>query len=164
MDPLSVAANIIAVTGAAANISKKLRELSRLRHAPEQIIVLENEVCLQFLYRKLDVESLQVSDFRSVLVTVNETLRKLRETSAIEESLELERSIQRLVETAITHLDEMNVILESSFIRNLDSTKSDQAKISWGKWLRKNGQLQRLSATLRDIRRDISAALTIVTA
>jgi hypothetical protein len=46
MDPLSVTASIIAVVTAAGQISKGLRSLYDLRHAPQEVIELANEVPL----------------------------------------------------------------------------------------------------------------------
>lgn len=76
----------------------------------------------------------------------------------------MELSIQRLVDRAVTQLKEVNVIFDSGLIRSFDKIKPERAKISWGKWLRKHGHLQTLSANLRDIRRDLSMVLTVVTA
>jgi len=43
MDPLSLTASIIAVVGAASATVQALEKLRRLRHAPQQILVVLNE-------------------------------------------------------------------------------------------------------------------------
>lgn len=45
MDPLSLTASIIAVIGAASATAQALEKLRSLRHAPQQILVVLNEVC-----------------------------------------------------------------------------------------------------------------------
>lgn len=44
MDPLSLAANIIAVVGAANSVAKRLESFRGLTNAPEQLLQLLNEV------------------------------------------------------------------------------------------------------------------------
>lgn len=44
MEPLSLTTNIISIVGAAKNASKKLEKLVKLRHAPQQVLSLFNEV------------------------------------------------------------------------------------------------------------------------
>jgi len=44
MDPLSLTANIIAVSNAALSATQDLRKLVALRQVPEQILQLQNEV------------------------------------------------------------------------------------------------------------------------
>lgn len=44
MDPISLTASIIAVLGLASKVSNALRSLYDLRHAPQEILELANEV------------------------------------------------------------------------------------------------------------------------
>ncbi|MCJ1236859.1 hypothetical protein MMC14_004841 [Varicellaria rhodocarpa] len=44
MDPLSIGASVLAVLGAAATAGRALEKLCRLRHAPDDLIALINEV------------------------------------------------------------------------------------------------------------------------
>ena len=44
MDPVSVTASLLTVLGAACTAGRALEHLSRLRHAPDQLIALTNEV------------------------------------------------------------------------------------------------------------------------
>lgn len=57
---MDLIANIITVASAAANVAQRLHKLADLRHVPEQILLLENEVRLLpvFLFRKLSNKSL----------------------------------------------------------------------------------------------------------
>lgn len=45
MDPLSFAASLIAVIGTAAETYKGLEKLRALRRAPDELLVIINEVC-----------------------------------------------------------------------------------------------------------------------
>lgn len=47
MDPVSLAASLVTVIGAASQISKALRSLYKLRYAQEEILELMNEVTEQ---------------------------------------------------------------------------------------------------------------------
>lgn len=44
MDPISIAASLLTVLGAAATAGRALDHLSSLRHAPDHLIALLNEV------------------------------------------------------------------------------------------------------------------------
>ena len=44
MDPLSISASIIAVIGTIRTVSQGLERLASLRHAPDQLLALTNEV------------------------------------------------------------------------------------------------------------------------
>ena len=43
-DPLSIAASIIAVVGAAESVTKVLSKIKNMRHAPDELLALINEV------------------------------------------------------------------------------------------------------------------------
>lgn len=53
MDIISVIANLIAVASLAAKVSKRLGKVSSLRHIPQQIFLLSNEVSLPSTLRHL---------------------------------------------------------------------------------------------------------------
>ena len=44
MDPISLAASLLTVLGAAATVGRSLERLSSPRHAPDQLVALINEV------------------------------------------------------------------------------------------------------------------------
>ena len=44
MDPVSVAASLLTVLGAAGTAARALEHLSNIRHAPDQLLALINEV------------------------------------------------------------------------------------------------------------------------
>jgi hypothetical protein len=44
MDPLSLTASIVAIIGATSQTSKLLRSVYDLRHAPQEMLELNNEV------------------------------------------------------------------------------------------------------------------------
>lgn len=52
MDPLSLAANISAVTGAAHSALNGIQRLASIREAPEQVFQLQNEVLNSVLQQR----------------------------------------------------------------------------------------------------------------
>ena len=54
MDPLSIGASILAVLGATVTAGRTLEKLYRLRHAPDDLIALINEVSLHTPYLPLE--------------------------------------------------------------------------------------------------------------
>jgi len=58
MDPLSLIANIIAVANAAKTTARSLERLASIRHAPQQILQLINEVRLSVKRRTCTVSKL----------------------------------------------------------------------------------------------------------
>ena len=53
MDPISIGASILTVLGAAATAAQTLEKLCSLRHAPDDLVALINEVCARTRYRSV---------------------------------------------------------------------------------------------------------------
>lgn len=107
-----------------------------------------------------------MSDFRCVLASINETLRRLNENDGRQKDLKFDRYVRRLLDRGVAQLSNMDQILDSVLIHNADpkGLGVGVTKISSAQWLKKNGHLQNYSTALRDIRRDLSQALSIMTA
>lgn len=107
-----------------------------------------------------------MSDFRCVLASVNETLHRLNEINGERQNTEFEQFIKRLLERGIGQLEEIDKILDDGLILNYDTVEASSNRTIgfWEKWLKKQGNLQKLSAALRSTRRDMYQALTVITA
>jgi len=103
----------------------------------------------------------QVSDIRVILTTVQETIRQLGAHSFQQEAPALQY-VQGLTEQTFGIVIEINVILGSGLIKYSNGTQTPE--FSRRGWLRNRGRVEQLSQSLRDVRRDLAAALTLLTA
>lgn len=144
MDPLSLTANVIAVLGAVRSALTGLEKLRRLRHTPQQLVQLSDEVF----------------DFQTVLVAVEAICNKL--SGEFTDSLFV-GYFETLVEKASDQLDQVLAISNNCSVRELETKDESSAKAVWRQWWRRN-DLQRLFIDIRRSRQDIAAALTVLTA
>lgn len=106
-------------------------------------------------------EGLQVSDFRAVLVTFQETASQLGEQKL---DLDLVQHLQGLIEKSQGIFTKIN-LLAINIDQPSGYNSPDQSKVSgWRLWLRKHKDFDKLSTNLRSLRIDIATACTVITA
>ncbi|KAL8861156.1 MAG: hypothetical protein Q9178_002372, partial [Gyalolechia marmorata] len=140
MDPLTITASVIAILGAAGQVTKGIAKVQALQHAPADLSGLMNEV----------------SDLRAVISQV----------STFSNQLEEER-FRGPVVTLKGHLDEAMVrlrTLDNLINVELFKVRADGTiKMSRTAWIRLKADVQRRQRELRSIRVNIGTALGVVT-
>lgn len=136
-DPLSLAASIIAVIGAADSAGKGIVKLASLRGVPDIVLALNNEI----------------SELRLMLTELETLLYgpSLTQTSRVH----LNSSILPNVLRAKDKLDALQTVTAQR-LQKPDGTVNRTA------WLRVERQVHEIQSSLRDSRQNINVALSIV--
>lgn len=129
MDPLSVAASVIAVVGAAKKAAQVITLLKTLKNAPEELQELVNEV----------------SRVEAILEDVNSACDNGRRSTAA-----LDLQVQR----ADAKLLELQILLQYDVVRAKDPAEIDRVS-----WVRRQGKINNLHKQLSAIRQDITLVL-----
>ncbi|RWA04179.1 hypothetical protein EKO27_g10925 [Xylaria grammica] len=143
MDPLSLAASIIAVITAAGQISKGLRSLYELRHAPQEVLALANEV----------------NELQALLYLVQKATGNVS-TSYL--AAEDQLILKRLLDSAKEPLEELDGLI-AVCIRKADTSNVEGgvcSNISFTAWMRSRKSVGALKKRLVRAHRNISIALT----
>ena len=141
-DPLSIAASIIAVIGAAERVRKTLTKIRNIRNAPSEVLALVNEV----------------SDLRIILgdlegyIRQNTARPQLPEEQLHHMSILLQRAKDRLLE--LDRLVEYRLLTPES--------RSDRIRVSRREWAQSKDTVKRFRQSLRDIRFNIVAQMVVV--
>lgn len=140
MDPLSITASVIAILGAAGEVTKGLAKVQALYHAPAELSGLMNEV----------------SDLRAVISQISTFSNQLEEESFRGPVVTLKNHLNKAMGQLRT-LD--NLINAELFKVRADGT----IKMSRTAWIRLKADVQRMQRDLRSIRVNIGTALGVVT-
>ncbi|KAL8697163.1 MAG: hypothetical protein Q9201_007272 [Fulgogasparrea decipioides] len=139
MDPVSVAASILTVLGAAATAGRALDHLSSLKHAPDNLIALVNEV----------------SDLRVVLHNVRDAV-----TERVKTSQEC-GNISFIVQRATQKLSELNRLIYGNLLKTVED--DDTIKASRRAFLRHNGKIRSLKEDIHEIKISLLIAMGTLT-
>ena len=143
-DPLSIAASVITVIGAADSIGKTLGKIRTAKNAPAAVLALQNEV----------------SDLRVVLGDVDVCSS---DECRVEPTSTTARCLKRLallITSAENHLRELDRILYHRLIRVDPLTASSH--ISRMGWLRTRNAVEDIRSSLRATRQDIALQLASI--
>ncbi|KAI4267479.1 MAG: hypothetical protein LQ337_008331, partial [Flavoplaca oasis] len=145
MDPISVAASVLTVLGAAATAGRALDRLQSSRQAPEHLVALVNEV----------------SDLRVVLHNVRDAVQERAKTS--QECGNLGFVVQR----ATLKLSELNRLIYGNLLKTNNGCDAldddDLIKASRRAFLRYSGKIKSLQAEIRDIKMSLMIAMGAMT-
>lgn len=144
MDPLSLAANVLAVVGAAQSTLQALKRVKDARFAPNQISQLLDEV----------------ADFERVIVTVTRTLSGIGQQPV---DPGFNKHLASLIQRAMDQVTQINRLAEDGWIRDLEAMNEKSATAAWKRWLRSK-DVGELLTSIHSIRQDLAAALTVLTA
>lgn len=144
MDPLSIAASIVALIAAAHQVAVGLNKLASLRGAPAAVLQLNNEL----------------SDLRLILSEAEPLLLKHAQLNldpkdgdaASNQSKALKLSIERATERLI----EMESVLQNRLLNRMGAAD----RIGW---FMEQDKVRKASKDLRTVRLNISAMLGVVT-
>lgn len=101
----------------------------------------------------------QVSDSRALLATVQQTATE----SALEPlNPSIVMHIQDLLGRALVSLEQISNIIDAGLIKH--DEKEQRSKLSWRMWIRNRTNLEQQTANLRQVRKELAEALTILTA
>ncbi|MCJ1432425.1 hypothetical protein MMC27_001781 [Xylographa pallens] len=137
MDPLALAASILAVLTAAGTVSNGLKKLWSLKHASEEFLVLMTEV----------------SDLQIVLEEVNDAIRAQGEHGE-----RLSTNLAKLLLRAKITLVKLNKIIQKRLTRT-QSTSLNELKVARLAWIIKKPAVRALQEELQAIRLNLTAAL-----
>ena len=140
-DPLSVTASIIAVLGAAEGVSKTLAKIRNLRHAPEELLALINEV----------------SDLRIILGDVQNYVRDNAGFPALQDTLQHLSVLLNRGKEKLLQLDEL-----VQYRLTKPESVTDQIKVSRREWARAKTTIDTFRQDLRDIRLNIITQMVVM--
>ncbi|GAW18675.1 hypothetical protein ANO14919_081560 [Xylariales sp. No.14919] len=143
MDPLSLTASIIAVITAAGQISKGLRSLYELRHAPQEVLALANEV----------------NELQALLYLIQKATGNV---STSDLAAEDQLILKRLLDSVKEPLEELDGLI-AVCIRKADTSNLEGgvcSNISFTAWMRSRKSVGALKKRLVRAHRNISIALT----
>ena len=140
MDPLSVAASIVGILGAAGEAAKGLAKLRAFLHAPGELSSLINEV----------------SDLQAILSQVGSFSNRLKEERFRGPVVALKSHLTR----ANTQLNALNGLINSELLK---IRRDRTTRLSRKAWIRIKPDLDVKQGELRSIRANIGTALGLVT-
>ncbi|MCJ1460021.1 hypothetical protein MMC28_010400 [Mycoblastus sanguinarius] len=129
-DPLSIAAGVIAILGAARRASKGLNLLINVKDAPEGLHDLQEDI------------------FRAE--TVLEVIKNM-----VSESHEDTPGLKKVLGMAASKLGDIECLVEYTLTKAGESDKVDR----W-QWIRKGGKVEKLRRELDAVRRDLTALIS----
>ena len=142
-DPLSIAASIITVIGAADSVGKVLSKIKIARNAPAEVLALQNEISdLQLVLE--DVNLCNWGERRVQPSTISERFKRL----------------EILITRTESRLCELNRILNHRLIRTHSVT--GVPLVSRAIWLRVRGAVEDIRCSLRVARQDITLQLASI--
>ncbi|KAI4125496.1 MAG: hypothetical protein LQ338_004198 [Usnochroma carphineum] len=146
MDPVSVAASVLTVLGAAATAGRALDHLSSLRHAPDHLVALVNEV----------------SDLRVVLHNVRDVVQSRAETSQKCGNLAF------IVQRASEKMSDLNRLIYGNLVKTSSTGCSslgddDTIKASRTAFLRYSGKIRSLKDDIQEIKLSLLVAMGTLT-
>ena len=138
MDPLSLTASIIAVLGAGGTVSKGLQRIRQLKHAPEILLQLNNEI----------------TDMNCLVLAVDELFRQCSDPIPATQ----QEVICKSLEQAKTMVLEMEKLIEYDLTRETD-LGSEVARLSW---IRSSDKLKKTKDGIHRARSNLNAAWTVM--
>lgn len=140
MDPLSVTASILAVIGTAGVVGKGLTKIVALRHAPDILLGLKNEV----------------ADLYCVVQGVDHLIRQHTETARAIPIANLCRALEKASMTLFG--------LEDIIENDLSTVRARDGEIKLDRyaWLRSASKVQKMRDQIRADRVDLAAALSLL--
>ena len=142
MDPLSITASILTIVGAGGALAKRLDRLLDLRHAPDILHALSNEV----------------TELQNVVQTWDGLARQYQDTSGLPVPAELCETLEKARQNLLA-LEQ----LISYELTNTDS-RSDLVKLDKSKWIRSDSKIYALQRQIRNDRsslKNMYARLTL---
>lgn len=164
MDPVSVAASVLTLLGAAATAGRALERLSTLKHAPDNLVALVNEVETH-LSIKLEDNLLifpKVSDLRVVLHNVRDAVQERVKTS--QECGNLAYVVHR----ASVKMSELNRLIYGNLVKTGGTgcnslAEEDTVKASRRAFLRHSGKIKALKDDLQELKMSLLVAMGTLT-
>ena len=142
MDPLSIAAGSLAFLSAGGKVVEQLKKLITLRHAPDELLALNNEI----------------SDTNSVIHNTEDLLRRQLENDAASVPPDLTRALERAKETVSA--SENFLAYDATVI----SSSDNRPRVDKSRWLRTMKELENHKKRLRDDRVELLAAHGVMAA
>ena len=141
-DPLSITASIIAVVGAAEGVTRTLAKIKSLRNAPNELLVLINEV----------------SDLKIILDDMQNYIAQNTQRPQISQK-EL-RNISTLINRAKEKLLELDQLIQYRLVK--PESTLNQVKVSRREWLRAKNTIEKFRQSFRDIKLNIMAQMMVI--
>ena len=147
MDPLSVAASVIAVVQAVGSIGKIVKTIRSLGNAPAEFLVLLNEL----------------SVIQAVLEQVKSSLQQLQ-TSPISTTSD-NLSVVKFLEQELAQFSEDLKELAKRFITSINGRDRDGLpRISKANWYREKATITQLRQKAQDVQSQLTLAFTVTNA
>ena len=146
-DPLSLAASVIAVIGAASTISKTLSKVKLLRKAPTSLLALNNEI----------------TDLTIILRTVEKHLSSVLSSVDLEQSTPSQDVLQQitsLVDRAKDHLLQLDQLIHYQLLES--GTLDGDYKVFRIRWIRARNTIENHQNSLQDIKQGVLLQLAVL--
>ena len=136
MDPLSITAGSLAFLSAGGKVVEQLKKLITLRHAPDELLALNNEV----------------SDTYSVINYTEDILRRQLENGVASVPPDLTRALERS-KASVLALEEF-----LAYVGTVISSSANQPRVDKSRWLRRMKEIENHKERIRYNRLQLSAA------
>ena len=143
-DPLSIAASVIAVVGAAEGVGKTINKIRNIREAPNELLALINEI----------------SDLKIVLSDIGNHLT--RNTSNLQVQEEQSQHMAILLDRAKEQLLRLDGLVQYRLVR--PESTSQKVRISRQEWVKATSTIKKFRDSLRDNRLNIIAQMAVINA
>ncbi|KAL9097281.1 MAG: hypothetical protein Q9165_000708 [Trypethelium subeluteriae] len=143
MDPLSITASLIAVSGALGTSVKALQKVASLRHAPSELLSLHNEV----------------NSLRNFLRIVNQAFR---DGEHLQLPLETTEGLETVKSTLESHVQELDNLSQYRLKRSEVLNKNGTPKVARLAWLRMGKDIACLQRKIRDSRLDLQSMFSVL--
>ena len=152
MDPLSIAAGVIAALQAARATTKGVESAWRLRHVSRDFVLLKNEVCYRSPSSTV-TNWCKLNDLQCLLLQARDITQDQHEQQS-PSTAAIGQHVQRLRE----HLEHL-----SETIKNITKTQDDNAggvAVSYRRWVRSKSRIAFLRTNIVEARNNLSLAIS----
>ena len=143
MDPLSIIASSIAVTGAGGAVVRGLKKLNDLRNVPSVLLAVMNEIA--------DL-TLIVQEIKSIFQVHQETLAAIQPTVSL-------HTVTQLLNRAQAILLDLDQVVNYRLLVEIKDNGEGKMVVNRLAWLREERHVCRLQERLKSVRLDIAAGL-----
>ena len=142
-DPLSITASIVAIIGAAEGVTKIIRKVKHIQHAPIKLLALLNEV----------------ADLTTVLKVVQTFIRD-QNTQSCNIPQDQVQQVSILVDRAKDEILQLEKLIEYTLVKPNSTLES--IKISRQEWLKARPEITEFQQSFRDIRLKVMTHMALI--
>ena len=139
MDPLSITAGILAILGAGGKVGNGLKKIIALKHAPDALLALNNEV----------------TDVQIAVQDVDDLLRRYTDLSKTQIPIIVIRSLQQTKKTVL--------LVECFIAYDLTTIEAGRQRVDKSEWFQATSKVQDLKTKLQADKSSLLLSLGVLT-